>query len=144
VSRRAIGTLVAGILFGAGLVLSGMTDPRNVRGFLDFFGQWKPDLLAVMGGAVIVHASLLALLRRARTGRITLAVPERDRRIDVPLVVGAAIFGVGWGLSGYCPGPSITALGFGSLGPVLFVAAMIGGLLLGSRIRRRRAGCETV
>jgi uncharacterized membrane protein YedE/YeeE len=142
--RRVVGTLLAGVLFGAGLVISGMTDPRNVLGFLDFFGQWKPDLMAVMGGAVVVHALLLAVLRWARRGRGALPAPVGDRRIDAPLVTGAAIFGVGWGLSGYCPGPSITALGFGSLSAVVFVTAMVVGLLAGSRLRQRRPGCETV
>jgi len=141
--RRAIGTLIAGLLFGAGLVISGMTDPRNVVGFLDIFGQWKPDLMAVMGGAVVVHALLLALIRRARRGR-ALPLGEHDRRIDAPLVLGAAIFGIGWGLSGYCPGPAITALGFGALSPLLFVATMLVGLLAAGRIRARRPGCETV
>lgn len=141
--RRALGTLAAGLLFGAGLVISGMTDPRNVLGFLDFFGEWRPELMAVMGGAVVVHALLLGAIRRARRGRVATARPERDRRIDAPLVLGAAIFGIGWGLSGYCPGPSITALGFGALAPFVFVATMIIGLLAGSRMRARRPGCET-
>lgn len=142
-NRRALGTLVAGVLFGAGLVISGMTDPRNVLGFLDVFGAWRPQLMAVMGGAVLVHASLLAMLRWARRGRAVPA-PDGDRRIDAPLVLGAAVFGVGWGLAGYCPGPSITALGYGSLSAVIFVAAMLVGLMAAGRIRRRRPGCETV
>lgn len=142
-NRRAVGTLVAGLLFGAGLVVSGMTDPANVRGFLDFFGAWRPQLMAVMGGAVLVHASLLAGVRWARRGRVAVA-PESDRRIDGPLLLGAAVFGIGWGLSGYCPGPAITALGYGAWSPLIFVAAMLVGLVAGSRVRRRRPGCETV
>jgi uncharacterized membrane protein YedE/YeeE len=141
---RALGTLAAGLLFGAGLVISGMTDARNVLGFLDVFGPWRPELMGVMGGAVVVHALLLATIRWARRGHLAPAGLEHDRQIDAPLVLGAAIFGIGWGLSGYCPGPSITALGFGAPAPVVFVATMIVGLLAGSRVRARRAGCETV
>lgn len=142
-SRRAIGALVAGASFGVGLVVSGMTDPRNVIGFLDFTGHWNSRLIAVMAGAVGVHASLLALLARANGGRGARLLPPRDNRIDRSLILGSAIFGVGWGLSGYCPGPAIASLGFGARSAFVFVAAMIVGILAASAVPRRRSGCES-
>ena len=143
-NRRAVGALAAGLLFGAGLVVSGMTDPRNVLGFLDFAGHWNPRLIAVMAGAVGVHATLLALLARAGGGRGARLLPPRNHRVDRPLIVGAALFGVGWGLSGYCPGPAIASLGFGARTAFVFVAAMIVGMLAAGLIRHRRSGCEAM
>ena len=142
-SRRALGALFAGALFGVGLVVSGMTDPRNVIGFLDFSSRWNPRLIAVMAGAVGVHASLLALLARAAGGRGARLLPPRNARIDRPLILGSALFCVGWGLSGYCPGPAIASLGFGGRGAVAFVAAMIVGVIAAGLVPRRRAGCES-
>jgi uncharacterized protein len=142
-SRRQLGALAAGVLFGVGLVVSGMTDPRNVIGFLDFSSRWNPRLVAVMAGAVAVHASLLALLARAAGGRGAHLLPRRDAGIDRSLILGSALFGVGWGLSGYCPGPAITSLGFGAGGAIAFVAAMIVGILAAGLVPRRRAGCES-
>lgn len=141
-NRRTLGALFAGLLFGVGLVVSGMTDPRNVIGFLDVSGHWNPRLVAVMAGAVGVHAVLLALLARAGAGRGARLLPPRDNRIDRSLLVGAAIFGVGWGLSGYCPGPAIASLGFGARSAYVFVAAMVVGILASALVPRRRAGCE--
>jgi len=143
-NRRAAGALAAGLLFGAGVVVSGMTDPRNVIGFLDFTGQWNPRLLAVMAGAVGVHATLLALLARAGGGRGARLLPPRNNRIDRPLIVGAALFGVGWGLSGYCPGPALASLGFGARAAFVFVAAMIVGIFAAGLVPRRRSGCESI
>ena len=141
-SRKTIGTLVAGALFGAGLVVSGMTDPRNVIGFLDFSGHWNPRLVAVMAGAVVVYAGMLRLLGPIVRGICPL--PARNNRVDARLVAGAAIFGVGWGLSGYCPGPAIVSLGSGAHSALAFVAAMIVGILAaGAFSGRRRSGCET-
>jgi uncharacterized membrane protein YedE/YeeE len=141
-SRRALGALFAGALFGIGLVVSGMTDPRNVIGFLDFSSHWNPRLCAVMAGAVGVHAALLVLLARARDGRGAGLLPPRNNRIDRSLIVGSTIFGVGWGLSGYCPGPAIASLGLGTRSAYVFVAAMIVGILASALVPRRRAGCE--
>jgi uncharacterized membrane protein YedE/YeeE len=142
-SRRALGALVAGMLFGVGLVVSGMADPRNVLGFLDFTGHWNPRLIAVMAGAVGVYASLLALLARAGGGRGARLLPPRNDRVDRPLIVGAALFGLGWGLSGYCPGPAIASLGFGARSAFVFVAAMIVGIIAAGLVPRRRSGCES-
>jgi len=137
--RRAAVVFGAGLLFGMGLVISGMTDPRNVVGFLDFTGRWNPKLAFVMAGAVGIHAVLLRLLARKRPLGATSRAGGRAR-IDAKLVVGSAIFGVGWGLSGYCPGPAITALGFGLPAAFGFVAAMIAGARLGDRVLGRGAG----
>jgi uncharacterized membrane protein YedE/YeeE len=141
VSGRVIVTFAAGGLFGVGLVVSGMTEPRNVIGFLDFFGHWQPRLIAVMGGAVAAYAGLLALIVRTAGGRARL-LPPRNNRIDRSLLVGSAIFGVGWGLSGYCPGPAIASLGSGAGGAFVFVAAMIAGTLAAGLVRSRASGCE--
>ena len=130
--RRAAAAFGAGLLFGVGLLVSGMVDPRNVVGFLDFAGAWNPTLAAVMIGAVGVHA---ALLRRGRGARAAASTPNRARLADARLVAGAAIFGAGWGLAGYCPGPAVVALGFGAGRAVSFVAAMIVGGVLAERLR---------
>ena len=127
--RRRLSLFGAGALFGVGLIVAGMTDPRNVVGFLDFAGQWNPRLAFVMAGAIGVHASLLWATARRRGGVGPWA--RRPARLDAKLVVGSAIFGVGWGLSGYCPGPAITSLGFGLPAAFGFVSAMIAGTLLG-------------
>ncbi|HVX95402.1 MAG TPA: DUF6691 family protein [Polyangia bacterium] len=126
--RRAVGALGAGVLFGLGLVVSGMTDPRNVVAFLDFAGRWSPNLAAVMVGAIGVHFTALRWL-----GARGYPVVGVDRRpwIDGRVVLGAAIFGAGWGLAGYCPGPAVVALGFGAPATWAFVAPMLAGLLLG-------------
>ncbi|MEA3195156.1 MAG: uncharacterized protein QOD26_3489 [Betaproteobacteria bacterium] len=119
-----IHALGAGLLFGVGLWLSGMANPRKVLDFLDITGNWDPSLLLVMGGAVAVTAVFF----RPVIARKRLSFDKTA--IDLPLVAGAAIFGIGWGIGGYCPGPAITALSNLSLEPVVFVAAMVvGGLL---------------
>ena len=109
----------AGLLFGIGLWLSGMALPRKVLDFLDVTGAWDPSLLLVMGGAVAV--TLIGF----RPFRKNIAVEKT--KIDAPLVIGAAIFGIGWGIVGYCPGPALTALANLSAEALVFVAAMVGG-----------------
>jgi uncharacterized membrane protein YedE/YeeE len=138
--RRDLGALGAGVVFGVGLVLSGMTDPRNVFAFLDVAGRWSPNLAAVMIGAIGVHLLALRVLG-ARDARFA-ATWDRGPLLDGRLVGGAAIFGVGWGLAGYCPGPAIVALGFGSAPTWGFVAAMAVGVLLGEAAARRGATVE--
>jgi uncharacterized protein len=138
---RRLSALAAGALFGAGLVISGMTDPRNVLGFLDFAGDLNPRLVAVMAGAVGVHALLLRLTRnnpRMRAGTFR----AREGRIDGPLLVGSAIFGVGWGLSGYCPGPAITSMGLGAGVAFGFLVAMLAGVFAADRLVKPKATCE--
>ena len=127
---RAIEFLV-GLLFGWGLLLSGMTDPGKVQGFLDLFGAWDPSLAFVMGGAILVGAFSFALA--GRRGRSffggALHLPTR-RDIDLRLVAGSAVFGIGWGLAGFCPGPALVALGAGIDQAAIFVAAMLGGMVI--------------
>lgn len=127
-----ISALGAGLLFGIGLWLSGMANPRKVLDFLDIAGDWDPSLLLVMGGAVAVTAIFFRPLIRLK--RI-----EFKQGIDAQLVAGAAIFGVGWGIAGYCPGPAITALSNLSAESLVFVAAMMaGGLAAQSTASWRR------
>jgi uncharacterized protein len=136
-----VAAFAAGLLFGLGLALSGMLDPARVRGFLDIGGAWDPSLVFVLGGAVSVSALGYAISRRLRRPALaeTFDLPT-SRRIDAPLVVGAALFGIGWGLSGFCPGPAVAALSTGA-GPVLvFVTAMLLGMAVHAlRARRSRA-----
>jgi len=128
-SRRAARVLVAfasGLLFGIGLLVSGMTRPAKVLAFLDPLGAWDPSLAFVMAGAVSVYA--LAARSRARAplaSPVFSAVPAA--RVDRPLLVGAALFGVGWGLAGYCPGPSLVSLASGGAGVLVFVGTMLLG-----------------
>jgi len=126
----ALLTLGFGVLFGAGLVLSGMIDPAKVQGFLDIAGVWRPALAFVMGAAVLVALPFFQWTRRrgkALTGEGLEAPPQV---IDVRLIAGAAIFGVGWGLSGICPGPAIVWLGLSPAAIAPFVLAVIAGALL--------------
>ncbi len=118
----------AGLLFGAGLWLSGMASPRKVLGFLDVAGSWDPSLLVMMAGAVGVTLAGFHLTLRRAAPRFAprFILPER-KAIDASLIAGAAIFGAGWGLAGYCPGPALTALASVTLEPVVFVSAMIAG-----------------
>jgi uncharacterized membrane protein YedE/YeeE len=125
----------AGLLFGVGLLVSGMTDPHRVRAFLDFTGAWNPSLTGVMGGAIAVHGTALWLERR-RLG--TTLAPALQAPIDARLVAGAAVFGVGWGLAGYCPGPAIVTLGLSPGHGWVFFATMVLGVLIGDAIGSRR------
>lgn len=131
VSRRLLPALAAGALFGAGLTLAEMTDPQRVRGFLDVFGQWDPTLAFVMAGAVFVMA--LAWQFRRRMGHPLFAekfvLPDRSD-LDPPLIIGAALFGIGWGLAGLCPGPAIASLALAPAAVLPFVAAMIAGMAI--------------
>ncbi len=127
-AAKVFGFLVAGALFGAGLAISGMTDPARVIGFLDVFGKWDPALLFVMAGAVGVYGLGMFILRKAASGlKLPTAGPSS---IDRQLVIGAAIFGVGWGLSGFCPGPSLANLGALRLEALVFVPTMAIGMVL--------------
>ncbi len=126
-NQRLVSALAAGLIFGVGLCLSGMADPKNVLAFLDFSGHWSPNLAGVMLGAVAVHASWLWFgARRSPAAAASSLAPRAP--VTAALVGGAALFGIGWGLAGYCPGPSIVALGSGALGPIVFVAATVLGM----------------
>jgi uncharacterized membrane protein YedE/YeeE len=136
--RAGLSALVSGGLFGTGLVISGMTRPEKVLAFLDVLGNWDPSLLLVMVGAIGVHAVLSRLLSRptASTVDAGCSIPS-PRRVDARLVAGAAVFGVGWGLSGYCPGPSVVALASGAASSASFFVALLAGALLASALEGR-------
>jgi uncharacterized membrane protein YedE/YeeE len=123
--------LLAGLLFGLGLILSGMTDPAKVTAFLDVAGAWDPSLAFVMGGALLVALPAFHVARRrgATLRGEPLQLPTA-RRLDRPLIVGSILFGAGWGLAGYCPGPALASLSMTDGAPWLFVAAMLAGMAL--------------
>jgi uncharacterized membrane protein YedE/YeeE len=137
--RESAWAFACGIVFGLGLVVAGMTDPANIQGFLDITGAWRPQLAAVMGGGVIVTGLLYAIARsRARPlVAATFQWPQRGD-IDGPLVAGAAIFGAGWALTGYCPGPAITSLGTLAAEAWVFVPAMAAGVWAARRVSTRK------
>ncbi|NOD62707.1 MULTISPECIES: DUF6691 family protein [unclassified Ruegeria] len=122
--------LLAGSLFGTGLLISGMTDTTKVQGWLDVFGNWDPTLAFVMGGAILpmLIAWRLTSGRKSLTGNAfpPAAKPEVDRK----LVVGSVLFGMGWGLVGLCPGPAMASLSYGGLGGVVFLVAMAAGMFV--------------
>jgi uncharacterized protein len=126
---------LAGGLFGMGLAVSGMTDPGRVIGFLDVFGAWDPALLFVMAGAVGVYGLGMLILRCFQSRNLDLP-SAASSPIDRRLVIGAAIFGVGWGLSGFCPGPALANLGALQVEALLFVPTMAIGMLLAQRFCR--------
>jgi uncharacterized membrane protein YedE/YeeE len=129
--RTMLAALATGTLFGAGLALSDMVNPARVLGFLDVAGAWDPTLAFVMAGAVLASAIgyVASWQLRAPLFGASFLIPE-NRRLDRQLLGGAALFGIGWGLVGFCPGPAIAGLVFGLWQPWLFVAAMIAGMAL--------------
>ena len=134
---NTIWTALAGIVFGIGLIISGMLDPAKVLNFLDVGGAWDPSLAFVMAGAIAVTASGYWLVgKRARPlFDLTFHWPTA-RDVDARLLIGAALFGVGWGLVGLCPGPAIASLTLASPPTLAFIAALLGGVWLAARIRR--------
>lgn len=123
--------LASGIVFGFGLSLSGMLNPARVQGFLDIFGAWDPSLAFVLGGAVVVaFIGVQAMKRMERPAFDDSFHLPTNNRIDAPLVIGSAIFGLGWGLGGFCPGPAVASLAIGLPETVLFVIAMLAGMTL--------------
>lgn len=138
---RLVAALLSGTLFGFGLALSGMIDPARVTGFLNLAApRWDPSLLFVLGGAVGVARLGVVLCGRRPAPLLDdqFDLPQ-STRIDKPLVLGAALFGVGWGLAGLCPGPALAAVSFGNPGVLLFVAAMAIGMIAHDRLRARAA-----
>lgn len=120
---------LVGLLFGLGLILSGMTDPGKVQGFLDLAGAWDPSLAFVMGGAVVVGFFAFALARRRTTAFLGGAMHlPASREIDRRLVIGSVVFGIGWGLAGFCPGPALVSLGAGHWQALVFTLAMLAGM----------------
>ncbi|NKB84459.1 YeeE/YedE family protein [Brucella grignonensis] len=132
--------LASGAVFGFGLSLSGMLNPARVQGFLDIFGAWDPSLAFVLGGAVIVAFIGVQITKRMHhpTFDNSFHVPT-SRRIDRPLIIGSALFGLGWGIGGFCPGPAIASLSVGLPQTVLFVIAMLVGMIVHDRIWSRRS-----
>lgn len=126
---NALTALLAGLVFGAGLLLSGMADPGKVLGFLDLAGAWDPSLAFVMGGAIAVATPAFAWvrLRNAAWRGVALQLPT-NRAIDRRLMAGSVVFGIGWGLAGFCPGPAVVASGMGIGSAVVFVIAMLVGM----------------
>ena len=143
-NTNRISEFAVGLLFGIGLILSGMTDPGKVIGFLDLFGAWDPSLALVMGGAILVGAVAFALAKKRTTTFLggALRLPSSDV-IDRPLVLGSLLFGAGWGLAGFCPGPALVSLGAGQPKAAVFVLAMLAGMLLFEVAQRGSAPAVT-
>ncbi|OWU85294.1 membrane protein [Oceanicola sp. 22II-s10i] len=134
---RNLLALLSGSLFGIGLLISGMTDTTKVQGWLDIFGAWDPTLAFVMGGAILPMTLAWWLTKRIRPlvgGSFPPAtLPEIDRR----LVIGSVLFGAGWGLAGLCPGPSVASLSYGGTGGMIFLAAMLAGMMIAPPLKAR-------
>jgi len=129
-----------GLLFGLGLMLSGMTDPSKVLGFLDLFGTWDPSLAFVMGGAIAVGFFAFALARQRTVSLLGGAMHlPKATQIDRRLVLGGLTFGAGWGLAGFCPGPGIVSMAAGEAKAAVFVAAMVAGMVIYEAVERLRA-----
>jgi uncharacterized membrane protein YedE/YeeE len=127
--------VASGLVFGIGLSLSGMLNPVRVQGFLDVFGNWDPSLAFVLGGAVAVAFVGVQVMKRMRHPAFddSFHLPT-NRKIDAPLVIGSALFGLGWGIGGLCPGPAVASLSVGIPQTVLFVLAMLIGMTLYDRV----------
>ena len=128
---RNLITVFTGLIFGIGLIMSGMTNPAKVQNFLDLFGSWDPSLALVMGGAILITMPGFWLVQKRQTPLFENAflIPKKIN-LDFNLLIGSAIFGIGWGLGGFCPGPAITSILTGSKGTFLFVITMLLGMVL--------------
>ena len=137
---RILASYLIGLVFGVGISISGMANPAKVLNFFDVFGTWDPSLAFVMGGAVITTfiGYRYVLKRPAPLLEGKFQLPTR-RDLDLPLILGSATFGVGWGIAGFCPGGAIPALGTGRTEVVLFMAALLAGILTAKTLQRRRA-----
>ncbi|WP_417514787.1 DUF6691 family protein [Marinobacter sp.] len=138
--KSAVASLFAGLLFGLGLIVSGMANPEKVLGFLDIAGLWDPSLAFVMGGAVIVGLLTFTIARKRTLSFLgfNMKVPGHSH-IDKRLIIGGLLFGIGWGIAGICPGPGLVALGAGELKALIFVASMVVGMSVFEIVERRRA-----
>ncbi|MDN5780554.1 MAG: DUF6691 family protein [Lysobacter sp.] len=135
--KFSIAALLSGALFGLGLAMSGMTDPRIVLGFIDVFGDFDPTLAFVLGGAVTTTGLLFRLvLRRGSPVLADTFQLSNLKQVDRKLLGGAALFGIGWGIAGYCPGPALAGLGIGSVEALWFIPAMLAGILLHRVVNR--------
>lgn len=136
--QHRISEFLVGLLFGLGLILSGMTNPSKVIGFLDIFGLWDPSLALVMGGAIAVGFFAFALAKKRTINFLggALQLPTSSQ-IDKPLVIGAVLFGAGWGLAGFCPGPALVSLASGQIKAAVFVLFMLVGMQLFEMLGRQ-------
>jgi uncharacterized protein len=139
-ARRVLAVLSGGV-FGLGLLISGMTDTQKVQGFLDIFGAWDPTLAFVMGGAILPMAVAWRIAAR-RSVTFTGAPMPRPvpGPIDTRLIAGSVLFGAGWAVAGLCPGPAMASLGFGGIGGVIFLLAMVAGMVAATRLARPADG----
>jgi uncharacterized protein len=136
---ETVAAFATGMLFSAGLIVSGMVNPAKVQGFLDLFGRWDPSLALVMAAAVGV--GLIGFAATSKRTQSVLGLPmhmSTNRGVDRRLILGAAVFGVGWGLAGFCPGPAVVALASGSFKAILFGVSMLAGMALFEWIERRK------
>ena len=132
-------SLLAGLVFGLGLIVSGMANPAKVLGFLDLAGAWDPSLAFVMAGAIAVAAFAFALAKKRSASFLGAAMKlPGSRDIDRRLVIGSVLFGIGWGVAGFCPGPGLVALGMSEIKALVFVGAMLAGMGIFELIERRK------
>ena len=135
--------LLTGLVFGLGLIVSGMANPAKVLGFLDLAGRWDPSLAFVMAGAISVGVVAFALARQRAVSLLGAEIKlPTNRDIDRRLVLGSTLFGIGWGIAGFCPGPALTALGMGEAKALVFVAAMLAGMVLYEILEHRRTAAS--
>ena len=136
---RDVFSIASGLIFGLGLILGGMSDPVKVKAFLDLFGNWDPSLAFVMGGAIAVGVFAFAAGKKRETSWTgeRMEIPT-SKVIDARLIVGGLLFGAGWGIGGFCPGPALVALGSGLLPAAAFVAAMLVGMVVHDRFLAKR------
>ncbi len=137
--KSALASFVVGLIFALGLGVGGMTQPGKVVGFLDIFGNWDPSLIFVMVGALIVHSVLYRIIRKRNSPLLSekFHIPTR-RDIDKDLAIGAALFGIGWGLAGFCPAPAITSMASLNLKPFIFVASMLLGMTIFQLVKKSK------
>lgn len=140
-NRYLLSAFLAGLIFGIGLLVSGMANPAKVLGFLDLAGSWDPSLALVMGGAVLVGLVAFHVAGKRRVSLLgeVIRLPTRQD-IDKPLVLGSLGFGIGWGLAGFCPGPALVALGAGEQKALVFTLAMLAGMAVYELLQRQQPG----
>ena len=137
--HHRLSEFLIGLLFGLGLIVAGMTDPSKVIGFLDLAGAWDPSLAFVMGGAILVGLGAFAVAKKRTTSFLGGAMQlPTNSHIDKRLVVGSLLFGAGWGLAGFCPGPALVSLGTGNTKAFAFVLAMLAGMALFELVQTRQ------
>ncbi|MBO6851383.1 MAG: YeeE/YedE family protein [Marinobacter sp.] len=138
--KFSIAAFLSGLIFGLGLILSGMANPEKVLGFLDLAGLWDPSLAFVMGGAILVGLVAFTIARKRTLSFLGFSMKlPASTHIDSRLVVGSLMFGIGWGIAGFCPGPGLVALGAGELKAAVFVSSMVAGMAVYEWIERKRS-----